>query len=53
MKQRGYSHSSDIDQKWKNAERTGAIDRKKNLEELLKRCSRCKLRYSEIPDFDS
>ena len=47
MKRRGYNHSSGIDEKWKNAEKRGAIDRKKNLEELLKCCSRCKLRYSE------
>ena len=47
MKRRGYRHCSDVDEKWKSAERLGVIDREKNLEELLKRCPRCKRRYSE------
>ena len=47
MKRRGYRHCSDVDEKWKSAERLGLIDREKNLEELLKRCPRCKRRYSE------
>ena len=50
MKQRGYNHSSDIDEKWKSAEKLGVVDRKKNLEELLKRCSRCKRRHSEVTE---
>ena len=48
MKRRGYSHSSDIDEKWKSAEKLGDVDRRKSLEELLKRCPRCKRRYSEV-----
>jgi len=47
MKRRGYRHCSDVDEKWRTAEKLGAIDRKKSLEELLNRCSRCKRRYSE------
>jgi len=47
MKRRGYRHCSDVDEKQKSAERLGVIDREKNLEELLKRCPRCKRRYSE------
>jgi len=47
MKRRGYSHSSNVEERWKFAEKLGAIDREKSLEELLKRCSRCKSRYYE------
>ena len=47
MKRRGYRHCSDVDEKWRVAEKLGAIDRQKNLEELLKRCPRCKHRCSE------
>ena len=47
MKRRGYMHCSDFDEKWKTLENLGFIDRKKNLEKLLKRCSRRKHRYSE------
>jgi hypothetical protein len=47
MKRRGYSHRSDVEEKWRTAEKLGAIDRKKSLEELVKRCPRCKRRYSE------
>jgi hypothetical protein len=47
IKRRGYNHQSDVDEKWKFAEKRGVIDRKKSLDELLKRCPRCKRRYSE------
>jgi uncharacterized Fe-S radical SAM superfamily protein PflX len=47
MKRRGYKHCSDLDEKWRSVERSGSIDRKKSLEELVKRCSRCKRRCSE------
>jgi hypothetical protein len=47
MRRRGYRHCSDVDEKWRTAEKLGAIDRKKSLEELVKRCPRCKRRYSE------
>jgi hypothetical protein len=47
MRRRGYRHCSDVDEKWRTAEKLGVIDRQKNFEELLKRCSRCKRRYSE------
>lgn len=47
MKRRGYRHCSPVDEQWKSAEKSGAIDQKKNLEELLKRCPRCKRRYLE------
>jgi hypothetical protein len=46
MKQRGYRHCSPLDEKWKTATKQGTIDRKGNLEELLRRCSRCKQRHS-------
>jgi DNA-binding MarR family transcriptional regulator len=51
MKRRGYSHSSDVERKWKSAEKLGFIDRKRSLEELVKRCSRCRHRYSEDASF--
>ena len=44
MKRRGYKHCSDVDEKWRSAKKLGSIDRKKSLEELLKRCPRCKNR---------
>jgi hypothetical protein len=47
IKRRGYKHCSDLDEKWRSVERSGSIDKKKNLEELLKRCPRCKRRISE------
>jgi hypothetical protein len=47
MKRRGYSHRSNVEEKWKSAEKLGVIDRKKSLEELVKRCPRCKRRISE------
>lgn len=47
MKRRGYKHFSEVDLKWKSAEELGVVDREKNLEELIGRCSRCKSRYLE------
>jgi hypothetical protein len=46
MKRRGYRHCSDVDKKWRTAEKLGNVDKKKSLEELLNRCPRCKQRYS-------
>jgi len=48
MKRRGYSHRSDVEEKWRTAEKLGFIDRKKSLEELAKRCPRCKCRILKI-----
>ena len=45
MKRRGYKHNSKIAKKWKQAEKSGSIDREKNLRELVNRCSRCRDRY--------
>ena len=45
MKQRGYNHCSEVDEQWKHAKKLGAVDKQKNLEELVKRCSRCEQRY--------
>ncbi len=47
MKRRGTAHHG---REMEICRKAGAIDRKKNLEELLKRCSRCKRRYSENKD---
>jgi len=46
MKRRNYRHNSEIDEKWERAERLGSIDRQKNLEQLIARCSRCRERYA-------
>jgi hypothetical protein len=48
MKQRNYKHHSEIKNKWKFAEKNGYIERKKNLKELINRCSKCKKRYFEL-----
>jgi hypothetical protein len=42
MKRRGYSHFSDLDKRWKFASKLGYIDIKRNLEELVKRCPKCR-----------
>jgi len=47
MKRRGYMHCSDLDEKWRFAEKRGVIDRKKSFNELVRRCSRCEYRCSE------
>jgi hypothetical protein len=51
MKRRGYHHQSDVEEKWRTAEKLGVVDRKKSFEELVKRCPRCKRRYSEDASF--
>jgi len=50
MKRRGYNHCSEVNEKWKFVEKVGAIDREKNVDELVGRCSKCKSRYSECRD---
>ena len=45
MTRRGYRHCSPVDEKWRTVEKLGTIDQEKNLEELLRRCSRCKRNY--------
>ncbi len=45
MKRRNYRHNSEISKKWKQARMLGSINRKKNLKQLIKRCSRCRERY--------
>ena len=45
MKRRNYRHDSAISKKWKQARMVGSIDRQKNLDELINRCSRCRERY--------
>ena len=42
MKHRGYNHSSGLDKRWKFAGKSGYIDRTGNLEELVKRCPKCR-----------
>ena len=45
MKRRGYNHCSEVNEKWKIVEKFGAIDREKNVNELVNRCIKCKSRY--------
>ena len=47
MKRRGYNHCSKVNEKWKFVEELGAIDREKNVNDLVNRCSKCKSRYSQ------
>lgn len=53
MKQRKYNHYSEVDKKWNFVEKAGTIDKKKNLYELLNRCSKCKKRYSTFINIES
>ena len=48
MKRRNYRHNSEIDEKWKKAERLGSIDRQKNLKQLINRCPKCGERYTRL-----
>jgi len=48
MKRRKYRHNSEIDKKWKQAEKLGSIDREKSFKQLINRCSRCRERYSHL-----
>ena len=52
MERRGYRHCSPLDEKWKSAEKLGAIDREKSFMELLRRCSRCKRIQSETENVE-
>lgn len=45
MKRRGYKHNSEIDEKRKQVERLGLIDKEKNLKQLINRCSNCRQKY--------
>lgn len=47
MKRRGYNHFSALDEKWKFVDRSGFIDRESNLEELIRRCSKCRKSVEE------
>jgi transcription-repair coupling factor (superfamily II helicase) len=51
MKKRGYKHQSEVEEEWKTAVRAGIIDRKRNLGELINRCSKCKGRYLELQQY--
>ncbi|MGQ9719629.1 MAG: pyrimidine dimer DNA glycosylase/endonuclease V [Nitrososphaerales archaeon] len=48
MKHRGYRHCSKISEKWKHAGILGYIDKDRNLEQLIGRCSRCGERYERV-----
>lgn len=42
MERRGFRHASPLVEKWKQAERLGAINREKSFKLLINRCSRCR-----------
>lgn len=42
MKRRGYNHYSEVDGKWKSVEKAGFVNRDRNIDELINRCSKCK-----------
>ena len=48
MSRRGYSHNSEVKEKWKFVEKVGIINKEKNLSELVNRCSKCKRRRPKI-----
>ena len=48
MKRRGYRHNSDLDKKWRQTEKSGYVDRKKSLQQLINRCPRCRERHERI-----
>jgi hypothetical protein len=48
MKRRNYKHNSRMDPEWKNAKTEGLIDKVKSLEDLLSRCSKCRMRARMI-----
>jgi hypothetical protein len=50
LAKRGYRHNSPLDSKWKGAEHAGSIDRKRSLEELVKRCSKCRARNRDLTE---
>jgi hypothetical protein len=42
MNHRGYNHFSDLDEKWKFANKSGFINRESNLKALVRRCPKCR-----------
>ena len=46
MKRRGYNHCSEVDRKWKIVEKAGFVNRDRNVDELINRCSKCKRQRS-------
>jgi hypothetical protein len=42
MKRRGYNHYSEVDEKWKFVQKAGFVNKEKNFDELINRCSKCK-----------
>ena len=48
MKQRGYQHHSEVDEKWKLVDKAGSINEKKSIAELSNRCTKCKRRNKAL-----
>ena len=53
LRRRGYQHNSELDAKWKRAEKAGLIDKKRSFEELVNRCVKCKERYLNLKERDN
>jgi hypothetical protein len=51
MKRRGYRHHSEVEEKWKTVNMLGFIDRKQSLDDIINRCSKCKIRYLELQKY--
>lgn len=45
MNRRKYNHKSEVGMKWKNVQKVGTINKEKNKNELISRCSKCKERF--------
>jgi hypothetical protein len=48
LRRRGFKHNSELDVKWKIANKAGSIDKEKNLEQLINRCTKCKERFFNL-----
>jgi hypothetical protein len=53
LRRRGYQHNSPLDVKWKLAKKSGSLAKEKSLEELVRRCAKCKERYLKLPETGS
>lgn len=45
LKRRGYKHNSELAEKWRFAKNAGSIDKSQSLQELIRRCIKCRERY--------
>ena len=45
MTDRGYTHYSEVNERWKLVDKAGSINEKKSVAELANRCNNCKRRH--------